>query len=59
MKNKLSEFELVELDTNELYQTGGGFVLLLLGSLGSYMLVNIAANPNASYKAFMNGWNSF
>ena len=59
MKNKLSEFEMVELDSNELNQTSGGSPLLLLAEMvGMYLLTNVLANTDASYKAFMNGWNS-
>jgi hypothetical protein len=58
MKHKLSEFECVEMDANELHLTSGGFLLALTLAVGSYMLWNVTANPEASYKAFMNGWNS-
>jgi len=60
MKNKsVKSAEFVELDASELSQVNGGFVGLLVMAVGSYLLYQVASNPNASYEAFMNGWNSF
>jgi hypothetical protein len=60
MKNKLNEFELAELSPVEVNQIIGGLVLpVAVTIIGGYMLWQIAANPQASYQAFMNGWNSY
>jgi hypothetical protein len=48
-----------ELDENELIQIRGGILgAVIMTTLGSYMLFQIAGNPSASYDAFMRGWNS-
>jgi|WetSurMetagenome_2_1015567.scaffolds.fasta_scaffold1831697_2 hypothetical protein len=58
--NKIELFDLKmdELDSDELVQTKGG-ISIALSCLGGYFLYQIAANPQASWDAFMRGWNSF
>ena len=58
-KNDLIMVKCQELDSNELAETTGGIVIpLALALIGGYYLQQIAGNPQASYDAFMRGWNS-
>lgn len=58
MKNNFQEIEIVELDRNELDQINGGLIELFLPILVSYVLIDIALNPTASWEAFKRGFNS-
>jgi len=55
-KIDLVKFDLEELDENELVQTHGGILGIFASIVGSYMLLQVAGNPYASYDAFMRGW---
>jgi hypothetical protein len=55
---ELDNYEVQEMNASELKETDGGFVIPLLVAVGVYMAYEIAANPRASAKAFMDGWNS-
>jgi len=55
-KIDLAKLKPDELDEKELIQTYGGIVSIVMATLGSYMLFQIAGNPNASCSAFMRGW---
>lgn len=55
---KLNSLDLVELDTDQLTQTSGGFWALFVPVLINYVIIDIALNPQKSYDAFMAGWNS-
>jgi len=62
--NEMNKIELLkenleELDDSQLVRISGGFANPFFIAVGGYMLYQIAANPYASYQAFMEGWNSF
>jgi hypothetical protein len=58
MKNEeLKKLEGIELESNDLTQTRGGFIVPLMIAVGTYLLYDIAGNPQASVDAFLRGWN--
>ncbi len=59
MKNDVQKkMEAAELKQEELVQTSGGLLLPLLVAVGVYLIYDVAGNPQASYDAFMRGWNA-
>lgn len=58
MKNNFQEKGVVELAPNELDEIHGGLLELFLPILISYVIIDIALNPQASWDAFKRGFNS-
>ncbi|MDP2335672.1 MAG: hypothetical protein Q8N05_04315 [Bacteroidota bacterium] len=56
-KIEFTKQNFVELDSTDLHETNGGWVLPLLSVVGFYLAIEIAGDPVAHYNAFMKGWN--
>jgi hypothetical protein len=55
----LKNYGVHDLDTMDMNAINGGNIALFVSLLCTYVIVEAALNPNASLKAFKEGWDSY